>query len=111
MTPKLTTFIVPFLPTQNSGAIYFCGRDHQFRPIIVFDITKIDMNDSEIQKIEFLSKVFAVYFEFMFEELMVEGQVENYVMLINLNKMGIWDIGGVRNHPDVDYEEDYRLYD
>lgn len=31
----------------------------------------------------------------MISEVMIEGQVENYVMIINLNELGVWSIGGV----------------
>ena len=84
------------LLTQQSGAIYICGRDHCFRPIIVIDIGRFDTNNSDIQKPEFLSKVLGIFFEFMISDMLVEGQVENYVMLLNLNSLNMFTIGGVR---------------
>jgi hypothetical protein len=55
--------------------VYFCGRDNQFRPILVIDIAKFDLDNPDKQKVEFLSKILAVVFEFMIDELLIEGQV------------------------------------
>ena len=61
----------------------------------MIDLSRFDTNNSEIQKPEFLSKVLAIYFEFMINHMFIEGQVENYVMIINLNSMMMFTIGGV----------------
>lgn len=63
--------------------------------MVVVDIAKFNLDDAETQKIGFLSKILANFFEFMINELFIEGQVENYVMLVNLNQEGVWLIGGV----------------
>lgn len=59
------------------------------------DLSRFDTNNSQIQKAEFLSKVLAVFFEFMISHMFIEGQVENYVMIINLNSLMMFAIGGV----------------
>lgn len=38
-TPQITTFL-------NSGAVYFCGRDSGFRPILVIDVAKFNLDNS-----------------------------------------------------------------
>jgi hypothetical protein len=65
--------------------VYFCGRDNQFRPILVIDIAKFDLDNPDKQKVEFLSKILAVVFEFMID----------YVMVVNLNNLSVWSIGTV----------------
>ena len=75
--------------------MYFSGRDHCFRPVLVIDVAKFDLDNPETQKVEFLSRVLGVLFEFMIDELFVEGQVENYVMVVNLNNLGVWSVGSV----------------
>jgi hypothetical protein len=75
--------------------VCFCGRDNQFRPILVIDIAKFDLDNPDKQKVEFLSKILAVVFKFMIDEVLIEGQVENYVMVMNLNNLSVWSIGAV----------------
>lgn len=69
-------------PTQDSGAFYFSGRDNQYRPILVVDIGKFNP-DSEN---DLIAKTLVIIMEFMIGELMIEGQVENYVLIMNLEK-------------------------
>lgn len=33
---------------QSAGTFYICGRDHQYRPIIVADLTKLDKKDIDL---------------------------------------------------------------
>lgn len=65
--------------TQNSGAFYFCGRDQQYRPIIVADIGKFTSDDVDI-----IPKTLVIIMDFMISNLLIEGQVENYILIMNL---------------------------
>lgn len=38
-TPQITAFL-------NSGGVYFCGRDSGFRPILVIDVSKFDLENA-----------------------------------------------------------------
>lgn len=66
---------------QNSGALYFCGRDDAYRPILVVDIGKFSKGAEEGDSIQ---NTLVVIMEFMINELLIEGQVENYVLIMNL---------------------------
>jgi len=79
--------------------VYFSGRDHCFRPVLVIDVSKFDLNNPDTQKVDFLSRVLGIIFEFMIDNLFVEGQVENYVMVVNLNQLGVWSVGSVTYQP------------
>lgn len=67
--------------TQNSGAFYFCGRDDKYRPIIVADIGKFDPDE-----VELIPKALIIIMEFMIKNLLIEGQVENYILIMNLEQ-------------------------
>lgn len=59
---------------------------------MVADIGKFDADD-----VETIPKVLAIVMEFLIGELLVEGQVENYILVMNLEEANF----GLRNVPPV----------
>jgi hypothetical protein len=45
---KAEKMVVSFSLMQNKGFFYPCGRDKNFRPILVFNAKMIDFNDVEV---------------------------------------------------------------
>lgn len=72
--------------------MYFSGRDCNYKPIIVLDAKKV--RDSSIN-VNDLVNVLGFFFNFIVENMMIEGQVENWVIIIDLGKIGFGDIMGV----------------
>lgn len=66
---------------KNSGAFYFSGRDHKYRPILAVDIAKFN---EDAEKDDSIQKSLVIIMEFMINELLIEGQVENYVLIMDL---------------------------
>jgi hypothetical protein len=70
----------------DSGFVYVHGRDHKFRPIIVFNIHLLDPKTCDI---ELITDALTFLFEYIIDEMMLPGQVENWVFITNLKGMGI----------------------
>lgn len=63
---------------------YPCGRDKNFRPILVFNAKKIDMKDFEAS----LKATIFVH-EQIIQNMFLPGQVESWVIIYDLAGMGI----------------------
>ena len=74
----------------NSGQIYFYGRDHAFRPILIFSVAQLDVK--KVVQPEFFIKFFTNMFEYVIQEMLIPGQVENWVIIIDLKGMSLWTI-------------------
>ena len=73
-------------PILKSGFIYVSGRDHMYRPLVVLNIRRlIDGN----YPIELINSSSAFFCDFVVKKLLVPGQVENWIMIIDLNDVGI----------------------
>ena len=79
----------------EKGMMYFCGRDCNYKPVLVLDIKKI--SDSDI-KTEELINIMGFFYNFIVENMMIEGQVENWVIIIDLGKVGVTGVAGVQKH-------------
>lgn len=70
----------------NSGLMYVHGRDHRFRPIIVFNAYRIDLKiineDQMLKGITYLLEIVMKYY-------FIPGQVENWVLIMDLNGSGL----------------------
>lgn len=90
MNWKTTKLVVQEQPVLRKhlerGMMYFCGRDCNYKPVIVLDVKKII--DSSITT-EDLVRLMGFFFNFVVETMMIEGQVENWVIIIDLNKVGV----------------------
>jgi hypothetical protein len=68
--------------------MYFCGRDRLFRPILVAEVTRMKSYTEET-----VQGMLNNLLEFCLDSLLIPGQVENYVLFINLDGAGISDRG------------------
>lgn len=73
----------------NSGFLYVHGRDHKFRPIVVFNINMLDPKNCDF---ELIKNALTFWFEYIIDEWMLPGQVENWIFITNLKGMGIASI-------------------
>jgi hypothetical protein len=66
--------------------MYVHGRDHRFRPIIVFNAYRIDLKiineDQMLKGITYLLEIVMKYY-------FIPGQVENWVLIMDLNGSGL----------------------
>ena len=72
---------------QKKGYFYPCGRDRNFRPILVFNATLFNPKDMETPT---LSTIFT--HEEVINNMFLPGQVENWVIIYDLGGMGVTDI-------------------
>jgi len=70
----------------NSGFLYVHGRDHKFRPIVVFNINLIDPKTVDF---DVVTKALTFGLEYIINELMLPGQVENWIFISNVKGMGL----------------------
>ncbi|KAL4476799.1 hypothetical protein ABPG72_010636 [Tetrahymena utriculariae] len=68
------------------GVFYMHGRDHRYRPIIIIDVSKINVHEIKIEEI---LESMTYFFEFILKYAMLPGQIENWVVIMNLNKIGV----------------------
>ena len=85
---QLDDEILSFL---KSGQIYMFGRDRNFRPIVVFNVTKFNIEDGEFDA-EKQVRVFTCFFEYLVNNLLLPGQIENWITIIDLKDISIWNI-------------------
>lgn len=77
------------LDDLNTGAIYWHGRDHKFRPILIVKLAKLDQFQGDIQRIQ---KLLCFCLEFFLRYLQVAGRIENWNVIIDLFGKGITDL-------------------
>lgn len=65
----------------NTGAIYIHGRDHRYRPLLVLNIAKLDLERHTVAEYRGL---ICFLLEFMIQKMMIPGQVENWVVVTDL---------------------------
>ena len=73
----------------QSGLIYLHGRDCAFRPLIFMSIYRINMQNVEIDT---LLRGLSFVLEFAKENLMLPGQVESWVFVVDLGNMGLFNL-------------------
>ena len=54
--------------------MYFYGRDHKFRPLLILNVSKIDLKTHSVDKYCYL---LCFLLEFAIQKLMIPGQIEN----------------------------------
>ena len=75
----------------STGLVYFSGRDYLFRPLVVVNAKKIiemKLKDAE------LLEVLGFFYQYLIENCLIEGQVENWITLIDLGYCGVFSVGG-----------------
>ena len=81
------------------------GRDCHYRPIFVFDVEKIinlDMNEDEIIETQ------TYFFENALRNLLIPGQVENWITLIDAAHTGLFSLVGSMKKSFSFLSETYR---
>ncbi|OMJ72001.1 hypothetical protein SteCoe_29678 [Stentor coeruleus] len=82
--------ILPFCERLlNSGFIYFHGRDHRFRPLLVLNIEKLDLVNNTV--IDYCN-LLCFLLEFAIQKLLLPGQIENWIVITDLNNKGLSDL-------------------
>ena len=77
----------------NSGFLYVYGRDHHFRPIIVCSIkTCTDLLSKNLYTQEDVKQSIIYLLLYIMKYLFIPGQIENWVILVNFDDVGISDI-------------------
>lgn len=74
---------------QRNGVFYVSGRDCHYRPILVFDVEKImesGMNEDELLETQ------TYFFEYVMRHLLIPGQVENWVAIIDAAQTGLFSL-------------------
>lgn len=76
-------------PLLESGCLYIHGRDGRYRPCLVMCYPKFDFKrytiDDYLPLIRYL-------LDLIIEEMMIPGQVENWVSITDMGKMGLTDL-------------------
>ena len=77
----------------NSGIMYVYGRDHHFRPIIIVSV-KAYLNAVRKDKYSFedINKSVIFLLNYIFKYLLVPGQIENWITIIDFKGAGASDI-------------------
>ena len=74
---------------MKSGILYLCGRDIMYRPVIILNVRKI-INGKFSE--ESLNAVAAFFFTFVEKKFLIPGRVENWIMIIDLNDVGMMNL-------------------
>lgn len=85
-TVELTEPVRNFL---EKGFLYVHGRDHKFRPIVVFSAYLLSAKSFDI---DLMIEALTFFFGYMIENLLLPGQVENWIFITDLKGMGISSI-------------------
>ena len=73
----------------NSGCIYFHGRDHRFRPLLVLNISRFDFKTHSVDS---YSSLLCFLLEFAIQKFMLPGQIENWIVITDLCNKGISEL-------------------
>ena len=76
-------------PILKSGFIYVNGRDHKYRPLVILNVRKLVDGNYPIEAINATASFFC---DFVVKKLLVPGRVENWVMIIDLNDVGMTNL-------------------
>jgi hypothetical protein len=73
----------------RTGAIYVHGRDHRFRPILVVNLERLDLKRHSVESYR---NLLCFTLEFIVSHMLLPGQIENWVVLTDLCKIGLSSI-------------------
>jgi len=82
LTPKIESFL-------NSGLLYAHGRDHKFRPIVIFNVNLIDRKTFDM---DLVTDALTFWLKYIIDEWMLPFQVEHWVFICNIKGMGMASI-------------------
>jgi len=70
----------------NSGLLYVHGRDHKFRPILFFNVNRIDRKQFDF---DLVTDGLTFWLRYIIYEWMLPLQVEHWVFICNIKGMGM----------------------
>jgi len=77
----------------NSGIMFVYGRDHHFRPIIVISIEEYKkLIKKNIYQDQEINNTFIYLINYIIKYLLIPGQIENWVALIDFKGAGVSDV-------------------
>ena len=80
----------------TSGAFYSFGRDNCLRPIIVFNFTKI-LQITNKYKMELYKEALYFFFDYIINNLMIPGQIENWVFIMDFGDTPVMSMGKLKD--------------
>ncbi|CAK88930.1 unnamed protein product (macronuclear) [Paramecium tetraurelia] len=88
-----------------SGSIYLHGRDNRFRPIIVVNAVKLAAQ----KNIDITLDSMTIFLEHVLSNYMLPGQIENWVVVMDLGGLGITSLPRQQLQRVLDYlQNNYR---
>ncbi|CAD8082383.1 unnamed protein product [Paramecium sonneborni] len=89
----------------SSGSIYLHGRDNRFRPIIVVNAIKLAAQ----KNIDITLDSMTIFLEHVLANYMLPGQIENWVVVMDLGGLGITSLPRQQLQRVLDYlQNNYR---
>jgi len=79
LTPKIEEYL-------QKGIVYTFGRDNRFRPIFIINAYMINPKELEM---DVLLDMITFFLEYVIGNMLLPGQVENWVVIADLGKQGI----------------------
>jgi hypothetical protein len=76
-------------PLLQSGAFYVHGRDHRFRPMLIVNLGRFDLKRLPIEE---YCHLICFTLDYVLTNMMLPGQVENWIVITDLCNMGITQI-------------------
>ena len=85
--PAIRSLLPLIQPVLNSGGVYLFGRDNRYRPSII-------IRPSKLAGFNYYLHLASSYFllEFIQETMLIPGQIENWVLIIDMKKFPISEI-------------------
>ncbi|CAD8181876.1 unnamed protein product [Paramecium pentaurelia] len=89
----------------SSGSIYLHGRDNRFRPIIMVNAIKLAAQ----KNIDITLDSMTIFLEYVLANYMLPGQIENWVVVMDLGGLGITSLPRQQLQRVLDYlQNNYR---
>ena len=80
----------PFKDFLKSGAIYYAGRAKRgLQPLIFMNVRKFCDNPISVDE---LSQMSFFFFDYMCNNFMLDGKVENWLMVIDCKNVGVTEL-------------------
>ena len=73
-------------PLLNSGCMYFHGRDHRYRPLLVINVERLDLKSHSVAS---YCHLLCFLLEYAIQKLMIPGQIENWIVITDLGSKGL----------------------
>jgi hypothetical protein len=71
---------------MQRGAVYIHGRDHRFRPIVVVNLERLDLQEHSANE---YSSLLCFTLEFIVSHMLLPGQIENWVVIVDVCSIGL----------------------